>query len=852
MPGQTLAQTVRAKYPGAYASVSDAQLEAAIDAKYPGAYAHALHTSAEAPAMPAGATAGMRPSDTRASTARERILPPFLRGGRRNTETATEAAIPKNNAELLSQLGRSWVKAGPSEVWSGLRQVATGENPDAPGSGSRAGGARRIISGTAMTAAPVAGAALMLTPAAIPAAIGYGALGYGAAKAVEAGLGAAGASPDVAGLAGDVAGLATFPGAVSATQAVSKAATARAQRTAYGLLQRAIPVSIKNTPERTSESVWRSVMPFLDEAHAATPTSSTLDIYNATHRGVGAVETRLSDIVARYQTATVATNPLAAVRATLAKSHQADAVQKGVSAITAKYPQLAKPVTLADGEGIRRELNAALDVKQAASNAKQASMAADDPVFAAELAVVRSLRDGIYGRLQGLGVRGVRELRQQEGDLIAVREASRKVLDKSDRPVGGASPLMGAAAYAGARAIGLPALGGMAARAAMLPGGLTRNAMVERAFRLKTPGTGPLLPAVPALTMNPARQLPAAAVPLPAPMEPSAGPMVQPQPAAMLRVPRGQLALPPPAGQQVIAGRVRGQIPTPSAPLRPNLSGPIQGPDASYARGAQLTADGLLEYRTPVQPTRTIQSLAAPPVAPVAPPVHTPVYAAEQGAGAPVGEAGRTSINRVSESVPRGYHETPTAESARRTAHYADVFDAVSSHARTLDPAVDLAKVRAEFDARVNFLEAMDWEFIQSGHSPRTLLEAIAKHGGLSIEAERDGGLTGELRHLRENAAGPHGNFAGVAGVFRQRRLGDSLHGVSVDEMVTRLRQDPEFAHIESTDDLITALDDASRLGHVGVKGQSFPGTDELAKRAGISSHTRWWDESWFGDGPQD
>src|SRR4051812_12467791 len=46
MAGQTLAQMVRAKYPGAYDDLSDAQLEAAIDQKHPGAYADLPRTSA--------------------------------------------------------------------------------------------------------------------------------------------------------------------------------------------------------------------------------------------------------------------------------------------------------------------------------------------------------------------------------------------------------------------------------------------------------------------------------------------------------------------------------------------------------------------------------------------------------------------------------------------------------------------------------------------------------------------------------------------------------------------------------------------------------------------------------------
>jgi hypothetical protein len=43
---QTLAQMVRAKYPGAYDDMSDADLESKVDAKYPGAYADIPHTQA--------------------------------------------------------------------------------------------------------------------------------------------------------------------------------------------------------------------------------------------------------------------------------------------------------------------------------------------------------------------------------------------------------------------------------------------------------------------------------------------------------------------------------------------------------------------------------------------------------------------------------------------------------------------------------------------------------------------------------------------------------------------------------------------------------------------------------------
>lgn len=55
---QTLAQTVRAKYPGQYDDLSDSELEAKIDAKYPGAY-NDLPRSGKAPSGPLRIEAGM-------------------------------------------------------------------------------------------------------------------------------------------------------------------------------------------------------------------------------------------------------------------------------------------------------------------------------------------------------------------------------------------------------------------------------------------------------------------------------------------------------------------------------------------------------------------------------------------------------------------------------------------------------------------------------------------------------------------------------------------------------------------------------------------------------------------------
>lgn len=57
---QTLAQLVRAKYPGAYDSLTDPQLEAAVKAKYPGVYDHVPTTPVTAPPTSASPTVMQR------------------------------------------------------------------------------------------------------------------------------------------------------------------------------------------------------------------------------------------------------------------------------------------------------------------------------------------------------------------------------------------------------------------------------------------------------------------------------------------------------------------------------------------------------------------------------------------------------------------------------------------------------------------------------------------------------------------------------------------------------------------------------------------------------------------------
>ena len=233
-----------------------------------------------------------------------------------------------------------------------------------------------------------------------------------------------------------------------------------------------------------------------------------------------------------------------------------------------------------------------------------------------------------------------------------------------------------------------------------------------------------------------------------------------------------------------------------------------------------------------------------------APSVQTVRNAPESGEGPGVGPEGRSPLDRVTASVPTR-RESPVQQQARRTSHYRDVFRRVLADAKALDPLVTPRQLRKEFDSRITFLEELDDAYAESGQTPRDLLEAIAAGGGISMEAEKLGGLTGELRWVRESdATGPYGNFGGVPNVFRKRQaagvVGRTRTGLSLDEMATNLsRNDPRFAHITGPDELLAALEDVARMGDVGVRGATYLGTRELATRAGMKPGEAWWRASW-------
>lgn len=208
------------------------------------------------------------------------------------------------------------------------------------------------------------------------------------------------------------------------------------------------------------------------------------------------------------------------------------------------------------------------------------------------------------------------------------------------------------------------------------------------------------------------------------------------------------------------------------------------------------------------------------------------------------GEAGGTASRRIEASTPPSRRESDAQRAARKRAHYDEVFGVVLERAQAVDPQVDPAALRAEFDARIGLLDELTEDYEQSGRNPRALLEAIAKAGGISIASEGADGMAGELRWVKESpASGPFGAYAGVRGVFQKRQMGGNgttQFGHSLDDMLRFLEGNREFSHITTVNDLVAALQDIARITDAD-RGGTFPGTRELAKLAGMVPDSQWW-----------
>lgn len=199
-------------------------------------------------------------------------------------------------------------------------------------------------------------------------------------------------------------------------------------------------------------------------------------------------------------------NVRADVRAELAKNADKTFVNKGLKEL--ENYDLTDP-SMEEADSIRRSLNAKTRGTMKDNRWDVATALESDPVFAAQYYAAESLRNGEYNQLEAKGVKGAREMRQDESSLIRLRNASERQIYASERQVRGTSDagpvrklaakgatVAGAGIGAGIGEVtgipGAPEVGAIAGGyvgkkvgEAIAPPDLTRDALIQRRMKRK-------------------------------------------------------------------------------------------------------------------------------------------------------------------------------------------------------------------------------------------------------------------------------------------------------------------------------------------------------------------------------
>ena len=263
-------------------------------------------------------------------------------------------------------------------------------------------------------------------------------------------------------------------------------------------LRKAIPS--KSGAPYTEQDVGRAA-PYLASEHAAVPIEDVGTLRDAATSAVHQVEAHVEKYIALHPNDLIRTNPLRDVKDALARGVRPSDIPIGVKEI--EELGLGEPMTLSTADAIRNRLNAENDAVLARNNYDQALARRADPAFVAREVAARSLRDGVYDQLEERGISGVRELRRDEGSLIAVRNAAQYHSFNADAVVKGTgmnSPLAkiarrvvpaaaaGAGEYFGGGGGGVLGAAGTAVLAdqalqALVPPNLTRGELIAKAFQ---------------------------------------------------------------------------------------------------------------------------------------------------------------------------------------------------------------------------------------------------------------------------------------------------------------------------------------------------------------------------------
>ncbi|MCC6989961.1 MAG: GNAT family N-acetyltransferase [Acidobacteria bacterium] len=307
-----------------------------------------------------------------------------------------------------------------------------------------------------------------------------------------------------------------------------------------------------------------------------------------------------------------------------------------------------------------------------------------------------------------------------------------------------------------------------------------------------------------------------------------------------------------------------GAAPETSAAAQENRAA-APGVESPELNGAEppVVAESPVERPPDASPAPAPDAAATPPpaaVTPAAPVVDTAPpavqtaadVAGEPGSGEGADAAGRPARRRVEDRRQAG-----RLSQRDRAAHVEDVFGAILDDAREHDPEVDPAELRRAFDERLAAFDDLQSATREEGADPRTLLQEIARKGGIY---EAEGGQTGELRKLREGQA--FGNIGGIPGVLatKPRQLAtvgkkvdgkvevrrEARGGIGLDVMLQDLQADGRFPWLQDVNDLVDFLDDIQRNGLPDY--DTLPGTERLRGELGMRLGEQWWKQSLFGE----
>lgn len=690
---ETLAQLVRAKFPGAYDDMDDAALESAVTAKFPGAYDDVPRTTA-APAAVA------RP---RSWSERAGLNTPLG-----NTKMAGPVS-PRQLVDFVEGAASglaSTVFHGGDLIRRGLGMERVIDSPEAQQAmrapETTAGTVGRVVEQGAEFALPLSKVSRATSALSVIPRVAADA----AASAGIAGIQSGGDTTQMAIAAALPAGLA---GARGARQVVGRAAAGAKEGGVGGALA---SVARKAAPMDAHRSIVQAIKPRNSLVNFDASVQKALPELKAVEQEIGKPIESLDDLLSATKQAKQRVRaiydqiagPQRAMGSTVDLTPVATAMESSIpSKVRLQSPETAESIrkmadpyrtrfSLEDAETLLRETNAELSAYYSKFPAARRSAEAANPEVAHLVAQAKALRTAIYNTLDAPGQgAAAREAQRRYGALMELEDAAlrRSNVAKRQQPESLSEQIGKVRAAADmARGVWRMAHGDLtgmadvaasragAATATFLKEQQTTDALIRRAFQsFKTLPT-----------------------PIPMPVQrPVAG-----------YLPRGPIVTPPPADPSF----VRGVSATPAAverralPPGPIMAGPA--PDPSFVRAVPATP-------------ATVERLALPPKS------SGPEIPSSGRVIAPAGKVIDASSVRVVPAVPAEIDYVPAKAGSRKTWRQETTQYSSDPNAAPVSGATLMARATPETKQALRWIaqdmDAMDF-------TPRTFNRAARGRGG--------------------------------------------------------------------------------------------------------------------------